>query len=90
MINNPNWRAGRLSMYQTAVILGCNMGDIAKLRAKGARLFDSTFPEASNGCTFDLNAILAWRAKRASTNPPVTDKPPIATSAVIGPAESLK
>lgn len=57
-----------------------------KLRAKGASLWDPSFPKASNGCTFDPDEIMAWRAaKSTSINPqPVTANPPTVTPAVAG------
>lgn len=54
-----------VTMQQAAAMLGTNLGAIIKLRAKGGRLFDATFPPLIDG-KFDRAEILAWQA--ATTN----------------------
>jgi hypothetical protein len=58
----------KITMKQAAAMLGTNLGAIIKLRAKGARLFDPTFPIMVNG-QFDRAEILAWQAANASKSP---------------------
>jgi len=62
-----------ITMRQAAAILGTNLGAIIKLRAKGARLYDPTFPPMVTG-RFDRAAILAWQA--ANTSKPTMPVPP--------------
>lgn len=53
----------RLTHRETAAALGINLGDMGKLRSKGARNFDPLFPQQTNA-TFDESEVLAWRAAR--------------------------
>lgn len=60
-----------ITMRQAAQLLGCNLGSIILMRAKGGKLFDPTFPAMTPDGTFREADILAWRAaKRVSNNPP--------------------
>lgn len=53
----------RLSHREAADALGLNISDLFKIRLKGARLFDPSFPKISNG-TFDETEIFAWKLAR--------------------------
>lgn len=53
----------KLSMQQVASQIGTNLGTLIQMRARGAKLFDATFPPMTNG-TFDSTEIAAWLAAK--------------------------
>jgi hypothetical protein len=53
----------RLTIRETAAAIGTNLGGLLKLRSKGARLYDPTFPPMVNQ-TFDEAGVLSWKAAR--------------------------
>lgn len=54
-----------ITMRQAAQLLGCNLGSIVLIRAKGGKLFDPTFPAMADG-NFNQADILAWQAAKAN------------------------
>ncbi len=61
--NYPPAAPRRLTMQQTAAAIGTNLGTLIQLRAKGARLYDPSFPPMVGG-NFDEAAIMAWKTAR--------------------------
>jgi len=57
--------AKTLTLQQVAKQIGTNLGTIIQMRAKGARLFDATFPPMTNG-TFNAADISAWQTARTT------------------------
>jgi hypothetical protein len=73
----------RLTMGETATAIGCNLGDLLKIRNGGPKTRDPTFP-AMIGQTFDEDAVRAWvkaRDERAAQQSTPTAPPPVATVA---------
>ncbi|MDP3335249.1 hypothetical protein [Rhodoferax sp.] len=74
----------RLSFKQAAEAIGTNLGTLIQMRAKGAKLFDPTFPPMTNG-TFDAAEIAAWKTAKNVQSPvhgaPSQATPPIDTTA---------
>jgi len=77
----------KLSIQQVAQALGTNLGSVILMRAKGARLYDPTFPPMTNG-TFDSTEVASWKATKSGqlqvpgTASPTT--PPNTASAAQG------
>lgn len=61
-----------LTMKQVADLIGTNLGTVLNIRAKGARLYDPTFP-AMNNQTFDYAEVMAWLQTTKTSTTPVTD-----------------
>ncbi len=61
----------RLTLRQTAQLLGGNIGDVLKLCAKDGRFFDPSFPAMARG-SFNEAEIRAWLAAKAGL-PAVTE-----------------
>lgn len=79
--------AAKLSMQQVASQIGTNLGTLIQMRARGAKLFDPTFPPMTNQ-TFDSTEVAAWLTAKNGGQPPVQAtpqiSPPNTTSATPG------
>ena len=64
-----------LSPKQVAEKLGINLGTLIKMRSKGARLFDPSFPAMTSGA-FKAADISAWVAKNALSETVLSMDPP--------------
>ena len=53
----------RLTLRETAAAIGTNLGGLSKLRSKGARLFDPSFPSPVGGLFIEAE-ILAWKKSK--------------------------
>lgn len=72
-----------ITLRLASQLLGCNLGSIILMRAKGGKLFEPKFPAMTPAGNFDLDEIIAWRAaKRASNNPP-TVTPAVAAGEIF-------
>lgn len=53
----------RLTHREVAATLGINLGELARLRAKGSRQYDPTFPLPVGGLFIEAE-ILAWKKSK--------------------------
>ncbi len=53
----------RITHPEVAAAIGINRGELVKLRANGARMFDPSFSKQIGG-TFSEDEILAWKKTR--------------------------
>lgn len=72
---NNSLMSRRLTHREVAATLGINLVELARLRAKGSRQHDSTFPQPIGGLFIEAE-ILAWKkSKEISTPPPSASTP---------------
>lgn len=65
----------RLTHREVAAALGINFFEMAKLRSKGSRLFDPTFPAQANGLYSEVE-VLAWKkSKEGRSASAIDDRP---------------
>lgn len=67
---NNSLMSRRFTHREVAATLGITLGELARLRSKSARQYDSTFPQPIGGLFIEAE-ILAWKkSKEISTPPP--------------------
>lgn len=60
---NNSLMSRRLTHREVAATLGINLGELARLRSKGSRQHDSTFPLPVGGLFIEAE-ILAWKKSK--------------------------
>lgn len=53
----------RLTLRETAVTLGLNVGQVLQLRAPGGKFSDPTFPKLTRG-HFIADEVIAWKKSK--------------------------
>lgn len=64
----------RLTHREVAATLDITPGDLTKIRAKGSRQYDPTFPQ-NVGSLFIENEVLAWKKSKEDATQEFADKP---------------